>query len=107
MNYEDHHMNKNVMCITCMGNRFILLGERDPIEGSKMQTRVRCPKCDGLGHVSTHTPIGKATDKFWEVYKAETKKEEEARKKERAETEKNRRSGLAKLTSEEKKALGL
>ena len=38
---------KNVQCVACLGNGFRMVGTRDSIEGSKMQSREVCDRRQG------------------------------------------------------------
>jgi hypothetical protein len=94
-------------CITYYDNGFITLGERDPIEGAKMQTQVQCPRCKRQRILHLHTPEGKAAIDFWATLKREqdaAQAREQAAREERARL---RQSGLQKLSPAERHALEL
>jgi DnaJ-class molecular chaperone len=99
--------DRNVQCIPCNGHGFRATGDRDPIEGSKMQGMDKCTRCKGAGRIFTNTPMGKATAAYWTVLEREQKIEEDNARKKRERLEGLKKSGLAKLTQEERQALGL
>lgn len=69
-----------------------------PIEGNKMRNRIICPKCKGNLQISR--------GEWLQIYRdAKTKHKESLLK--WMEKDRLKKSGLNKLTSEEKKALGL
>jgi hypothetical protein len=94
--FRDGHF----MCLRCDGSKRVIADyERpDPVEGHKMSDRVPCPKCGGTGY---------ATEKEWrEYFKAEQKNHRE-REKELKKINDLKKQALAKLTLEERRALGI
>lgn len=87
--------SKFVRCPCCAGQGKILVGERDPIEGSKMQGTEKCPFCVGAGMFLTTEIAGKALLAYYKVLEDERKANE------------TRQRALSKLTDEEKEVLGL
>jgi hypothetical protein len=87
-------------CLECEGRSRIYdpQDEPDPIEGNKLRSRIKCPACKGTGEGS-YNEVKAAYEATVAGYRESLAKWEHE--------ESLRRSGLAKLTTQEKRALGL
>jgi hypothetical protein len=84
----------NIKCPVCEGSGKTWTEPRDAYEGNKGRRLGYCDFCDGGGVISDVYDRGKAVKAYWETLR----KLEETRE--------LRKSALAKLTDEEKEAMG-
>lgn len=67
-------MTKKVSCFVCNGWKYVLSGDRDPIEGSKMQSRIPCTFCNASGHITSDDvrfdAVTAYQDKLYETFAA-------------------------------------
>lgn len=104
--YIAHRTNDGstqLRCFICDGRGRRYIGERDPIEGSKMQASEICPFCHGNKYLMLRSPLGQACY----AYYLAMDKVAEIRREEIIAKEAKRKTALAKLTDEELDLLGL